>query len=166
MSPAPTRTITAQLVRGKGILSAGIGWFGAGYYSHIDVITPAGLLRGARSDSVGGRMPGVWDRPQAYEKWTRCTRFTFDVTPIQYQLFWDFSSRQLKKPYDTHGLIDTFIFGRRWRDDDAWWCSELFAMCGEVAKRWKFPDEKKSITPGDCVDLLTGLGALIEEMPV
>jgi len=55
----PPLTITWQLVRGVFVwwrldtwTSALIGWFGAGYYSHIDVVTPDGLLRGARSASA------------------------------------------------------------------------------------------------------------------
>lgn len=159
-------TITAQLVRGRDFTSALIGWFGAGYYSHIDVITPMGLLRGARSDHIGGMPPGVFDRPQNYEKWARCTRFTFDVSATQYQKFWQYSDMQLRKPYDTHGLIESFVFGRNWRDDDRWWCSELFAMTGERAWCWTIPDEKTRVTPGDCVDILVGRRALVQEMPV
>lgn len=164
--PSPLTSITAQLVRGKGRSSRLIGWFGAGYYSHIDVVTPTGLLRGARSDRVGGKTEGVEDRPQNYEKWDRCTRFTFRVTPLQYHRFWAYSDMQIGKPYDSHGLIDTFLFGRNWRDDSMWWCSELFAMTCEVASIWTLPSTARSVTPGDCVDLLVGRNSVIEEMPV
>ena len=160
------KSITAQLVRGRGVSSHGIGYWGAGYYSHIDVVTPLGYLRGARSDVIKGIPAGVEDRPQRYERWERCTRYTFQVTDAQYLAYWSYSDKQLHKPYDTHGLIATFVFGRTWREDDSWWCSELFAMTSEQAGIIKIPKEVRSVTPGDCAFILAGLQALQQEMPV
>ena len=158
--------ITWQLVRGKELSSAIIGYFGAGYYSHIDVITPNGLLRGARSDWIGAVPPGVHDRNQNYEVWERCTRYTVEVSPDQYARYWAFSDKQLGKPYDTRGLFRTFVLGqpRDWRADDSWWCSELVAANGEQAGIWKIPPEVRYVTPGDCAFLFAGKQAIIEEV--
>jgi hypothetical protein len=165
--------ITWQLVRGiahwnhiGSWTSPIIGWFGDGFYSHCDVLTPGGFLRGARSDVIRSIPAGVEDRPHFYETWARCTRFTINVTMDQYDRFWAYSDDQLHKPYDSHGLIETFVLGRQWRDDDAWWCSEMQAMNGEVADLWEIPQETLAVTPGDFVFLLAGAGAQREEIPV
>jgi hypothetical protein len=157
--------LTWQLVRGRGFFSRTVGWFGAGYYSHIDVITPQNMLRGARSDVLGGIRAGYEDRPQAYERWAACTRYTIEVPLGTWVKYWEFSDAQLHKPYDKHGLIDSFVFGRDWREDDSWWCSEEVAANGEYAGLWVIPLEKKKVTPGDCADLFIGKQAAVEEMP-
>lgn len=158
------KSITFQLVRGAGVTSRLIGWFGGGYYSHIDVLTPKGELRGARSDWLMNIPPGVRDRPSPYEKWARQTRFTISVTDTQYEAFWAFSDAQVGKPYDERGLVNTFLFGRDWRDDGQWWCSELVAANLEVAGIIKLPAEIKSVEPGDCADIFAGLQASVQEV--
>lgn len=154
--------LTFQLVRGKSWTSKVIGYFGAGFYSHIDVETPQGYLRGARSDVIKGIPAGYRDRPQNYESWAACTRYTIDVTPDQYAKYWRFSDDQLGKPYDSRGLISAFILGRNWRDDGQWWCSEETAMNGEYAGLWIIPPEMTSVEPGDMVYLLAGKQAARE----
>ena len=159
------KEITWQLVRGAGLASRLIGWFGSGTYSHIDVITPQGALRGARSDVLRGVPPGYRDRPQGYETWVRQTRYNLDVTDDQYARYWDFSDRQLGKPYDSRGLVETFLIGREWRDDDAWWCSEEVAANMEYA--WimqALPPEVLAVEPKDCADYFVALGARRQEM--
>jgi hypothetical protein len=160
------KTITWQTVRGKGISSRAIGWFGGGFYSHIDVITPIYALRGARSDKILGIPPGYRDRPQNYEKWAACTRWTVEVTDEQYAAYWMYSQLQLGKPYDSRGLVETFVFGRDWREDNSWWCSEEVAMNGEQAKLWTISKEMDSVEPGDCCFLFMGMNAVRQEMPV
>jgi hypothetical protein len=158
-------TLTWQLVRGTGWSSRGIGRSGMGYYSHIDTVTPGGLLRGAFSvpmvrtfpDGVRREIPaGVEDRPHYHSHWSACTRFTRTVTPAQYDAYWKFSDAQLHKPYDSRGLISTFIFGREWRDVDSWWCSELVAACGEAALLWVIPPEVTAVEPGHCAFMFAG----------
>lgn len=153
------KEITFQLVRGTGLVSRAIGYFGAGFYSHIDTVTPLGLLRGARSDVIHEIPAGVEDRPQNYERWAHVTRYTILATEPQYDQFWRFSDAQMGKPYDVRGLVDSFILGREWRENDSWWCSELVGACGEAAGLWQVPPEVRAIDPGDCVFLLAGLGA-------
>lgn len=164
------KSIAFQLVRGLSWTSRAIGYFGAGYYSHIDAVTPQGYLRGARADVItprGGRpIPaGFQDRPQHYERWARATRYTITVSEKQYRRYWDFSDAQLGKPYDKHGLFDTFILGRDWRDDGQWWCSEEVARNLEVALIIDLPAELHSVNPGDCAFIFAGLKAFRQEMP-
>jgi hypothetical protein len=158
--------ITFQLVRGLTATSRVIGYFGAGFYSHIDVITPKGMLRGARSDVIMGIPAGCQDRPQDYEKWATQTRYTLDLTPDQWGKYWEFSDRQIGKPYDKRGLVSAFVFGRDWRDDSMWWCSEWTAMNVEYTGFWTIPPEITSVEPGDMAFLLTGAGARREEISV
>jgi hypothetical protein len=160
------KALTWQTVRGRGKSSRAIGWFGGEFYSHIDVLTPEGLLRGARSDVIQGIQPGYRDRPQNYEKWAACTRWTVEVTDEQYDKYWAYSKLQLGKPYDSRGLIETFVFGREWREDNAWWCSEEVAMNGEQAGIWVIPEEMTSVEPGDNVYIFVGMGAVRQAMAV
>lgn len=153
-----------QLVRGTGISSRLIGWFGSGYYSHIDVETPSGYLRGARSDVIKGIPSGYRDRPQNYETWATQTRYSLEVTTPQYERYWQFSNAQLGKPYDKRGLIDAFLLGRNWRDDGQWWCSEEVAANLEAAGLVTIPPEVRSVEPGDCAFLFAGLGCEREEI--
>ena len=152
--PAPL-TITWQLVRGAGWQSATIGWFGGDYYSHIDVVTPEGLLRGARSDWIKGIAPGYRDRPQGYEWWVRQTRFTLRVTPMQWKKYWEWSDAHLGCPYDERGLLLAFVFGfkHKLRDNRGkkWvgWCSQEVALNGEHAGLWELPPAITNVNPGD-----------------
>ena len=116
-----------QYSRQHGPTSALIAWRG-GRFSHVDVIMPDGRLLGARSDVIGGMPEGVQIRPEKYADWAEVLRVFKDVTADQEAMFYTFLNRQLGKPYDKIGIVD-FIFGmahdRNWRDETAWFCSEL-----------------------------------------
>jgi uncharacterized protein YycO len=157
------KDLTFQLVRGLHWTSRVIGYFGAGYYSHIDVLTPAGKLRGARSDVIQGIDPGYQDRPYNYEKWAAQTQYTISVSDEEYAAYWAYSDKQLGKPYDSRGLISTFVFGRNWRDDGQWFCSEEVAMNLQAAHVLDIPPEIDSVEPGDCAFLFAGLQAKRQE---
>ena len=109
---------------------------------------------------------GYEDRPWAYGRatWATWTVFTTEVTDDEYELYWRFSDAQLHKPYDTRGLINTFVFGREWRDDSKWWCSEEVAANGEAAGLWKVDPEIKNVEPGDCAFLFAGRRARRQQM--
>lgn len=164
------KTLTWELRRGLSWTSRTIGWFGAGYYSHIDVLTPQGCLRGARSDWIMGIPPGYRDRPLNYEKVEAHVRYTLSVSDQQYKDYWNFSNAQLGKPYDSRGLVRAFVFGwprdRDWRDPSAWWCSEQVARNGEVAGLWSIDPKERNVEPGHCAYLFAGKGAYRQEMPV
>ena len=163
--------VRLHCVRGAGLTSDLIGYFGAGVYSHTDIVLPNGDLLGARADVIKGRdgnpIPsGVRVRPQNYEMWTRRTLFELNVTPQQHRAFYDYAHSQIGKPYDTDG-IRRFIFNqeRDWRDPASWWCSEFGVYCGEVAKVIPpIPLSITHITPGDCALIYASAGATVTEI--
>lgn len=173
-----TETITWQLVRGMVIwwkpstwTSWIIGFFGAGFYSHIDVVTPKGMLRGARSDVIRGIEPGYLDRPQNYEKWARCTRYTIEVPIDTWKRYWEYSDNKVGAPYDERALIFAFAFGFKHKvhdKRDKWvgWCSQEVAINGAHAGLWKIPSEVSNVTPGDCAFLFCGKNAVRTEMSI
>lgn len=172
--------ITWQLVRGRAYwwkpstwTSPLIGYWGAGFYSHIDVVTPAGYLRGARSDTIKvGKWkipPGYRDRPNNYERWVAQTRYTLSVTDEQYARYWEYSDRHLGDPYDERGLIMAFIFGRKHTVRDRrgkWvgWCSQEVARNSEHAGLLRIPPEVSNVDPGDCAFMFAGLNTRRREM--
>jgi hypothetical protein len=130
-------SIKFQFVLGAGFSSSVIAWFGGGDnsalgFSHVDCMLPDGRLLGARSDWVGGAPPGVRIRPSGYEAWKRRVVFELASTPAQEKLFYDFLMAQVGKPYDKLAIF-SFIADRDWRDDSAWFCSELAAAASEHA---------------------------------
>jgi hypothetical protein len=117
---------------GSGFSSGAIEYFGAGGWSHVDNVTPRGLL-GARSDRIGGQPSGVWPRPSGYQKGLRRqVRMSLACTAAQYQTWLNFLYLQTGKPYDRLAILG-FIIARDWRDESAWFCSELAARALEVA---------------------------------
>jgi uncharacterized protein YycO len=106
--------------------------FGAGHFSHCDIVLPDGTLLGARSDTIGGKPPGVQIRPDDYEVWSFRVRFTTVCTDKQAADFYDFASAQVGKPYDKLAIF-AFVINRNWRDEDAWFCDELDIRCYEVS---------------------------------
>lgn len=134
-------TITLQFCSFNSFWGRVIPWFtqapdGVG---HVDIVTDDGDLLGAQHEAMGGCKPGVWIRPASYVKESggkRIIRATFGVTSKQKQRFWDFASMQIGKPYDVTS-IKGFMAGRNWRDDKAWFCSELAAAALEAAVVFK-----------------------------
>jgi hypothetical protein len=161
--------ITWQLVLGTGASSKIIAWWGAGGFSHIDVVTPRDHLRGARSDVIKGIPAGYRDRPQNYERWAKQVRFTLEVTNEQYVKYWQFSDAHLGDPYDERGLFMAFLLGHRHKLRDPrnkWvgWCSQEVARNGEYAGIWTIPPQKTNIEPGDCAMIFTGAKAHYEKL--
>lgn len=150
--------IRLRFVLGKGRASRLIAIFSAGHLSHVDVKMPNGRLLGARSDNVGGG-DGVLERPDPYEKVSKIVYFEITATADQEAIFFAFLHAQLGKPYD-HLAIIGFIWNRNWRDDDAWYCSEVVAAAleeaGVLVKTLYLPFNK--ITP-------VMLATLVSELP-
>jgi len=152
-------TVRYQFVRGKGFTSRAIGYFGGDYYSHVDIILPNGRLFGARSDRVGGRPPGVWDRPPNYEQWAARCIIQLGCTTDQYSKFYATAVAQTGKPYD-HLAIVAFALNRNWRESDSWICSELGAYCLEqagICHKLVLPANK--VTPGALALVCSALSA-------
>jgi hypothetical protein len=116
--------IRLQFVMGSGLPSEAIAWFSAGELSHVDAIMSDGSLLGARSDAIGGQLPGVRIRPAFYEKWARRVVMEIPATDSETTVFYDFIMKQVGKPYDKTAIFG-FVADRNWREDDSWFCSEL-----------------------------------------
>jgi hypothetical protein len=140
-----------RLQQGRGFNSSLIGWFGGGGYSHIDVYTPEGYLRGARSDTWGSVKPGYWDRPDNYDtNIIKYTIFTIPVTEAQEKLYWEFSNQCLGKPYDKRGILGFATGKRDWHDPNSWFCSEqVQANCQYATILKPIYEDAWKVDPGD-----------------
>ena len=129
---SPGEFFRYQFVRQPDLTSDLIALGGAGDFSHVDILLDDGSLLGARSDSVGGKPPGVQIRPADYVKdWTHQVVIAVPCVPAQKAAALDFAFKQLGKPYDKLAIAG-FIVGRDWRSPDHWFCSELGARVGEA----------------------------------
>lgn len=126
--------ITLQFLRGNGLDSQLIEWYGGGpMFSHVDSVLPAGEgLLGSRSDG------GVQIRNPNY---------TLDLPTLVVQLacgdvmtaaFYAYMRSQIGKPYDHTGIL-AFVVGRDWQSPDSWFCSELVAAALEQCGYFPFP---------------------------
>ena len=164
---ANPKTLTWQLSLSSGLSSSAIAWFGGGGYSHIDVVTTDGWLRGARHDRIGNKPSGYFDRPPDYgnDVWIRRTLFALEITAAQYVAYWSFSRQQLGKPYDDRGIWGFALGKRDWREDDSWFCSEEVAANLEYAQLINpLFEGTNRVDPGDCAFIFCALGASIYEM--
>lgn len=123
--------IRLRFVQGHGWASRLIAWFSADHLSHVDAIMPDGTLLGARSDDIGGVPPwrGVRRRhyvPEPYEPVRLFKIYQIPSTNRQEAAFYGFLASQEGRPYDKLAILAFFI-DRNWRDEDAWYCSELQA---------------------------------------
>lgn len=129
--------IVIQFVGADDLASEAIEWFTQGNVSHVDIVLPGGELLGARNDHVGGKPPGVQVRPAGYARWPRVIRAEL---PALNQDMVDLAHRialsQVGKPYDKEAILG-FVTGRDWRDDAAWFCSEL--VCWSLERCGWFP---------------------------
>lgn len=141
--------IVLQFVRGTDAGADLIAWFSHGGYSHVDAVLRDGLL-GARSDRLGGRPPGVQVRAPGYVQGCEVLRVEIECPPAMADTFETFLRAQVGKPYDVEGIAG-FIVGRDWRDDSAWFCSELVSAalerCSYFEHALSAPTNK--ITPAD-----------------
>lgn len=158
--------VEIQFVRPADPISSAIAWMGSSPFSHVDAVIPhdcdwaqPGWLLGARNDHVGGGS-GVRVRPPGYHKWAERVRFYVPATPAQEGAFYSFLRKQLGKPYDRTAIWG-FVSGRNWRDDDAWFCSELITRAGEMAGilPWLYIAANK-VSPGSCCIAYSAIGAV------
>lgn len=149
-----------QFVGTPGIYSKAIRWFTAGTVSHVDAVLPSGRLLGSRADKVGGANRGVHIRAADYEPFNPRVLFRVETEQEKVSSYWDFLFGQLGKPYDKPAILG-FGFGRNWREDDSWFCSELIARALEVSH--VLPElfaPANKITPQNLATALSASGAL------
>jgi uncharacterized protein YycO len=150
--------ITLQFVRGTDLGARLIRWFGGGpSYSHVDIVMPDGELLGARSDTVGDIPPGVRIRPAAYIQSEIFLRVSIPANADQERYFYAFLNEQIGKPYDKVSIF-SFLTGRNWRDESAWFCSELAAAALEQAGLLKVPQlPVNKITPATLLVIVSSV---------
>lgn len=157
--------ITLQFVCDTAISSKIIAWFGAGNFSHVDVVMPDGQLLGARSDAIGGKPPGVQIRPAGYDNFALKVQFTLPASQTEVADCYAFLMKQIGKPYDFTAIAG-FIAGRDWRQQDSWICSELAAAALEAAHilpALYVPTNK--ITPDALALAVSAAGAVAHAIP-
>lgn len=134
--------IRVMFTAGSELSSKAIEWFGGGGWSHMANILPDGSVIDARNDIVkfnGHSFPtGVQHRPKGYLE-AECGRWIELENPctvFQAKAWEAHLWSQVGKPYDQIGILD-FVTGslkdRNWRDQSAWFCSELGVWALEKA---------------------------------
>lgn len=124
--------ITIQLVRGSGVSSRLIAWWGNGYdgFSHVDAVLSTGELLGARSDVIkplggGPAIPaGVQIRPPAYERWDKRVVIDIPSTPSETSMWEGYLRKQINDGYDQSDILG-LILGTPMSTAGHWICSAL-----------------------------------------
>lgn len=149
-----TTSIRISAVLASDLSSKAISWFGAGKFSHIDVLLPDGWYYGARSDDPLGYGKGVQKRPPRYLDDMRIRKqwiIEVPCTAHEAAMFYEFLYAQDDKKYDFSAIFG-FATGRNWREDDSWFCSELATAAGCYAGILADVEANK-VTPGMCATL-------------
>jgi hypothetical protein len=154
-----------MLVADTGVSSRLIEWFGGGGWSHFANVLADGTIIDARSDRVAGAPPGVQRRPARYLDSERKWVLLQLGAEHQYEPWVNALVSQLGKPYDQIGIWDFAtgsVYDRNWRDQSAWFCSELGVWAQEQAQMCpRLPGPVFRITPGAALLLDIGLGATV-----
>lgn len=143
--------IVAQFAGNGSFGSRMIEWFDHGAYSHVDIVLPSGELLGARNDVIDGIPAGVQIRPPNYVSGDNVLRVDLPAPAAVVERFYELAHAQIGKPYDRTAIVG-FVVGRDWREDDSWFCSELFMWLLEQSgylHRLSAPCEK--IAPDDAL---------------
>lgn len=183
-----TDHVEVMLVRGRGLSSAAIGYFGAGYWSHYANIVPRGApirhptgrvghgvfdrsyVLDARYDRVGGAPPGVQYRDMRYLEGEERIILRIPCTFEQKKAWLAAGDSQVGKPYDSAGIWDFITGGRKdrnWRDQSAWFCDELGVWMLERAGICPpLPAHVNRITPGAASLVCGALGGdIVAHLP-
>jgi hypothetical protein len=152
-------SITLQFVEDSTIVDPVIKWYSHGWATHVDTVIYD--QDDNQEKLLGARMKGgVSIRPLNYNKFKRIERVTLPVTQRQYDAYHDFLFAQIGKPYDDTAILG-FAFGRDWRADGHWMCSEMESSALEHCKFFPFPlaQPANRITP---TDLLLAISARVD----
>lgn len=175
--------VEVMLVRGRGLSSAAIGYFGAGYWSHYANVVPRGApvrfangkrthvafagdwVLDARYDHVGGEPPGVRYRPSNYLAGEERIILRIHCLPEQARAWLAAGDSQLGKPYDARSIW-AFVTGRNasrnWRNPSAWFCDELGIWMLEQSGRLpRLPLHINRVTPGTAYAVCGALGGTV-----
>jgi hypothetical protein len=164
--------ILLQFSRSTENISRLIAWACRSPFSHVDVVLPDGTLLGA-SDSphapyVEGNPGGVAVRPADYQPFA-IRRIAHVYVPARVEAkFIELLRSQLGEPFDGKAMHAVFNpdanAGRDWRDESAWFCSEMVSWALEEAGAFDAPPliSKDRVTPPDLLLMISHLVANAE----
>jgi len=141
--------ILVRFVRGAGWDSRAIEWRTAAWCSHVEAVLPGSRTLGAML--IGGvRVRNFTDR--CYRDVERAEIWSVPCTEVQQAAFYSFLYSQVGKPYDWRAIVQLIAWrgqqpGRKWKEPDCWFCSELQPAAMNHADVWSIPDE----LPGNCI---------------
>jgi hypothetical protein len=136
--------IKLQFATEHALDSALIRAYGHGWCSHVDAVLEDGNLLGARlAGGVAVRAPG-------YASFSRSQIVEMPCAPGIAEAFYGFVRSQVGKRYDLLAIA-AFAVDRDWRDDNAWFCSELAGRALEVSRYFehRLATQANRLTPPD-----------------
>jgi hypothetical protein len=141
-------------------------------FSHVDAVLEDGNLLGA-SDSpkapfIEGNPGGVAIRPPDYQPFA-IRRMAHIYVPARVEVrFYEILRSQLGEPFDNSAMHAVFSGrpnnGRNWKDESAWFCSELKAWAFEESGAFDVLPliSKDRVTPPDLLLMISHLVANAE----
>jgi uncharacterized protein YycO len=119
-------------------------------WSHVEYITPDGNFISAE---IG---KGVYvEHEDRNPTWTKYEIVTVECSDLQAEQFFKWINKQVGKKYDFVGIFGLW-FGRRWQDEDSWFCSELIVAGLVKFKIVETAGQPHRITPQMMYDGLKG----------
>ena len=109
-----------------------INWYGRGWAAHVDAQLPDYSLIGAVP--FKGVHHLLFDSVS-----TKKLTVELPTTKEIQDKFYAFITDQLGKSYDWRSLFSMITYGRDWREDDSWFCSELIAAALEHSGYFEHP---------------------------
>lgn len=167
--------LAIQNVRGRGLSSHLIAWWGCGWngYSHSDALMHDGRLVGARSDRIGTLLngdpapAGIQSRQPFYDRWVRRTVYFKEVPAARADEWEALAAADIGTRYDKAGIW-RLIVGEQPVVDGWWFCSayqiDRLQQLGEVRKDLCVPPQQ--CTPDDLALILSVVGWQSQELPV
>lgn len=164
--------IKLQFSRSTENISKLIAWACRSPFSHVDYVLGDGNLLGA-SDSpnapfITGNPSGVAIRPPDYQPFA-IRRIAHIYVPSRVEARFDELIRaQLGEPFDNSAMHAVFNpdphTGRDWRDESAWFCSEMMSWGFEEAGAFDALPlvSKDRVTPPDLLLMISHLVANAE----
>jgi hypothetical protein len=159
--------IKLQFSRSTENVSKLIAWACRSPFSHVDYVMDDGNLLGA-SDSphapyIEGNPSGVAIRPPDYQPFA-IRRVASIYVPARVETrFAELMRSQLGEPFDNRAMHAVFqpdnSHIRDWKDESAWFCSELKAWGLEEAGALDVPPliSKNRVTPADLLLIISHL---------
>jgi hypothetical protein len=161
--------INLQFVRGKGLSSKLIAWWGNGYdgFSHVDAILSTGECLGARSDVIqpiggGPEIPaGVQIRPAFYEKWDRRVVVSIPSSVSQASAWDRYLRSQINDGYDESDILG-LIIGKPISTEGHWICSALQTNALQfIQLLGKLGSPPQQITPNTLFEVSLAIGGKV-----